>query len=60
MGIEPRDQKSKRRRARNRNRADSNYEPPWILKDHWGAPTWAIIGFMLIVGGIFAFALLRH
>lgn len=42
-------------REKRRNRArkgDSDYERPWLLKEFYGAPIWALLGFVVVLLGL--------
>lgn len=45
---------------RNRRGADRDYRTPWLRREYYGAPVWAMIAFAIIVIGIGAFAILHH
>jgi hypothetical protein len=40
-----------RRRSRAR-KGDGDYERPWLLKELYGAPVWALLGFGLVLLGL--------
>ncbi|MCE4027807.1 MULTISPECIES: hypothetical protein [unclassified Microbacterium] len=46
------------RRGRRGN--DRDYRTPWILREIYGAPVWAMIAFGVVIVGIGAFALLHR
>ncbi|MGN7861591.1 hypothetical protein ACTJI8_13515 [Microbacterium sp. 22303] len=37
-----------------------DYRTPWILREFYGAPVWAMIAVGIVIAGVGAIALLHH
>ncbi|WP_345188137.1 hypothetical protein [Microbacterium panaciterrae] len=47
-------------RDRARHRGDGDYRPPWILREFFGAPVWAMIALGVLIIGLAVLYFMQH
>lgn len=40
------------KRRTHARKGDGDYKTPWLIKEYYGAPIWAILGLAIIVVGL--------